>query len=147
MTTTRSGQVTRNGTTKVALKHVRRAMIILIAVWMLFIAGGVVFPPQGEVEGQRDAVVSLAPQEHRLYTPAQLVEDGHSDTLVISHFTGDVAKRGTGESMQQISVTDYCEEHADNDVTCFTPSEDATIGEAFTVRNWLLRSRGKPSLW
>lgn len=36
--------------------------------------------------------------------------------------------------MQQISVTDYCEKHTDNGVTCFIPSDDATIGEAFTVR-------------
>ena len=93
-----------------------------------------VFPPQGDVKGHSDAVVSLAPQEHRLYTATQLVENGHSDTLVISHFAGQVAKRGTGESMRQISVTDYCEEHADNGVICFTPSEDATIGEAFAVR-------------
>ena len=105
-----------------------------MAVWFLFIAGGVVFPPQGEVEGQSDAVVSLAPQEHRLYTATQLVENGHSEELLISWFAGDVAKRDTGESVRQISVTDYCEEHADNGVTCFTPSEDATIGEAFSVR-------------
>lgn len=134
MSITRRDQATRSGATKVALKHVSLAIITLIAVWFLFLSGGVVFPPQGEVEGQRDAVVSLAPQEHRLYTATQLVENGHSDTLIISHFAGDVAKRDTGESMRQISVTEYCVEHADDGVICFTPSEDATIGEAFSVR-------------
>ncbi|GAA4106158.1 ElyC/SanA/YdcF family protein [Enteractinococcus coprophilus] len=134
MTTPRSDQATRIGTTKVALKHVSLAIITLIAVWFLFLSGGVVFPPQGETEGQSDAIVSLAPQEHRLYTATQLVENGHIDTLVISHFAGQIAKRETGESTRQISVTDYCQEHADNGVTCFTPSEDATIGEAFAVR-------------
>lgn len=76
----------------------------------------------------------MAPQAHRLYTATQLVEIGHTDTLVISHFAGDMGKRSPGESTQQISVTDYCEEHSDNGVICFTPSEVATIGEAFAVR-------------
>ncbi|WP_150119339.1 hypothetical protein [Enteractinococcus helveticum] len=89
-------------------------------MWFLFIAGGVVFLPQGEAEGQSDAVVSLAPQEHRLYTVTQLIENGHSDTLIISWFVDDVAIRDTEESVRQISVTNYCEEHADNGVTCFT---------------------------
>lgn len=35
---------------------------------------------------------------------------------------------------QQIDVTEYCKEHCGNGIICFTPSEDATIGEAFAVR-------------
>ena len=69
------------------------------------------------------------------------MEGGHADTLVISHFADDIGIGigDSGESMQRISVTDYCEEHWDEGVICFTPSEDATIGEAFAVREIVAR--------
>lgn len=71
--------------------------------------------------------------EHRLYTAAQLVEDGRSDTLGISHFAGDVANRGT-LGADAADFGDRLLRVTDNGVTCFTPSKDATIGEEFTVR-------------
>src|SRR5699024_9034020 len=117
------------------LKLISRVVLALVVVWVLCISALVVFPPQGDTEGNSDAVVILAPQEHRLFTALQLVESGHTDSLVISHFAGDFGVHGSGESMQRITVTDYCEEHRDNGVVCFTPVEDATIGEAFSVRD------------
>lgn len=135
MPTTLSDKTTLKAEKKLPLKLISRVVLTLVVVWVLCISALVVFPPQGDTEGNSDAVVSLAPQEHRLFTALQLVESGHTDSLVISHFAGDFGVNGSGESMQRITVTDYCEEHRDNGVVCFTPVEDGTIGEAFSVRD------------
>ena len=95
----------------------------------------VIAPVQGEGECHSDAVVSLVPQEHRLFTVFQVVEADDPEALVISHFDGQMGLNGSGESQQQIDVTDYCEEHSGNGVICFITSEVATIGETFAVRD------------
>lgn len=135
MTTTLNHKKARVGIKPSPLKVFIRAAVALLVAWVLFFSGGVVFPVQGEVEAQSDAVVSLAPQEHRLFTALQVVEADDPEALVISHFDGQMGLNGSGESQQQIDVTDYCEEHSGNGVVCFTPSEVATIGEAFAVRD------------
>jgi hypothetical protein len=93
------------------------------------------FPEQGEIHNGSDAVVSLAPQHHRLYTASRLIEVGHTDTLVVSHFDGDVGFSDSAQQVDQVSITDYCNTHEGEGVICFTPDEVSTIGEAFTVRD------------
>lgn len=122
-------------TRKRKLKLFLRVGLSLVALWILFISANVLFPAQGATQSRSDAVVSLAPQCHRLYTATQLVDAGHTDTLVVSHFDGDVGISDSGEPINQVSVTDYCEAHKSNGVICFTPEEVATIGEVFTVRD------------
>ena len=134
MTTPLNDKKTRVGAKPSPLKVFIRAAVALLTVWVLFFSGGVVFPVQGEIESQSDAVVSLAPQKHRLFTALQVAEVDNPEALVISHFDGQMGLNGSGESQQQIDVTEYCQEHQGNGVICFTPSEDATIGEAIAVR-------------
>lgn len=123
---------------KVAKKRKQRIVIwaglALVALWIIYVSTNVLFPSQGEVHGRSDAVVSLAPQYHRLHTATQLMNTGHAETLAVSHFHDDV---GISESdpTNQVSVTDYCETHNGDGVICFTPEEIATIGEAFEIRD------------
>ena len=95
----------------------------------------VLFPSQGEVQTDRDAVVSLAPQVHRLATAERLMDAGHADTLVISYFEGDVSGRDADGTYAEIPVSEYCESDQRGENVCFTPEEIATIGEAFAVRD------------
>lgn len=104
-----------------------------MALWVVVVSAKVLFPAQGEIHGRSDAVVSLAPQHHRLYTTTQLVEAGHTDTLLVSHFDGDVGVNDAGQPVKQVSLTDYCAAHAGDGVRCFTSEEVATIGEVLTV--------------
>lgn len=93
----------------------------------------VLFPSQGELQTHSDAVVSLAPQYHRLATAERLLEAGHADTLVISYFAGDASSDGSGGLDAQVPVSDYCEDGGRDGIVCLTPEEVATIGEASTV--------------
>jgi hypothetical protein len=126
---------TQQETQKRPLKLLLRVVLAIIALWVVGVSAKVMFPSQGEVHVERDAVVSLAPQHHRLYTATRLTEVGHTDTLVVSHFDGDVGFSDAGQQVDQVSVTDYCDTHEGEGVICFTPDEVATIGEAFTVRD------------
>ena len=85
--------------------------------------------------GRKDsvAVVSLVPQEQRLFTVLQVVEADDPEVPVISHFDRQMGLTGSGEPQQQMDVTDFYEEHNGNCVICFTQSAVATIGEAFAV--------------
>jgi hypothetical protein len=109
--------------------------LVLIALWIVVVSAKVMLPAQGEIHEGSDAVVSLAPQHHRLYTATQLIEVGHADTLAVSYFDGDVAYSDFGQQGYQVSVTEYCDTRKGDAVICFTPDEVATIGEAFTVRD------------
>lgn len=40
--------------------------LTLVAAWVLYVSVNVLFPSQGEVRADRDAVVSLAPQPERV---------------------------------------------------------------------------------
>ena len=96
MTTTLNDKKTRVGVKPSPLKVFIRAAVVLLVAWVLFFSGGVVFPVQGEVEARSDAVVSLAPQEHRLFTALQVAEADDPEALLISHFDGQMGLDGSG---------------------------------------------------
>lgn len=104
----------------------------LLVGWGVFASINIVSPPQGNLNDRSDAVVSLAPQAHRLATAQQLVEAGTAETLVISYFPSDVSNDGPGTS--GVSVSEYCEGGRHENIMCFTPEENATIGEAYAIR-------------
>ena len=135
MRATLSVEETIQDTRKHPLKLLTRVGLAIIAAWIAVVSAKVMFPAQGEIHEGSDAVVSLAPQHHRLYTATRLIEVGQTDTLVVSHFDGDLAFSDAGQQVDRASVTDYCDTHEGDGVICFTPDEVATIGEAFTVRD------------
>jgi uncharacterized SAM-binding protein YcdF (DUF218 family) len=97
--------------------------------WFVYATVNIVSPSQGDLENRVDAVVSLAPQAHRLPLAQQWVADGAADTLAVSYFDHDTARiplNGTGEP---VPLEQHCElEH----VVCFRPA-DATAGEAVAL--------------
>lgn len=95
----------------------------------------IVSPVQGDLQSRSDAVVSLAPQTHRLPLAEQLVEGGNANTLVISYFPGDVSIGHASAADTRVPVSDYCEPAGRQGILCFTPEESATIGEARAVRD------------
>lgn len=107
---------------------------VLLVGWVVYVSIHIVSPSQGQLASGSNAVVSLAPQSHRLPLAEQLVEDGSADTLVISYFPGDVAIKGTGVAASRVPVSDYCEPAGQDGTRCFTPKKESTIGEAYAIR-------------
>lgn len=119
--------------TRGSLKIVGGLLVALWAVWVLFASIHIVSPSQGELQTRSDAVVSLAPQAHRLPLAEQLVEEEVADTLVISYFPDDVSRGGSGAADDPVPVSNYCESGGGEGIKCFTPEEAATIGEAYSI--------------
>ena len=128
-TSTRS-QVQR---TRRSLKVVSGLIVALLAAWVLFASVNIVSPSQGDLQSRSDAVVSLAPQAHRLPLAEQLVEESVADTLVISYFEGDVSGGSSDAADDRVPVSNYCESGGREGIVCFTPEEAATIGEAYSI--------------
>src|SRR5699024_4998213 len=120
--------------TRGSLKIVGGLLVALLAVWVLFASINIVSPSQGELQTRSDAVVSLAPQAHRLPLAEQLVAEDVADTLVISYFPDDVSGGGSGAAADPVPVSNYCASGGREGVLCFTPEETTTIGEAYSVR-------------
>lgn len=115
-----------------ALKIFSGIAIVAVIGWLAYATMNIVSPSRGDLNQRADVVVSLAPQQHRLPLAQQLVSGGVADTLLISYFDHD--------PMNSLSTTEgdaplsrYCEEDNANGVMCFTPEENATIGEAHAV--------------
>jgi len=119
--------------TRGSLKIFGGLLVALLAVWVLFASIHIVSPSQGELQTRSDAVVSLAPQAHRLPLAEQLVEEEVADTLVISYFPDDVRRGGSGAADDPVPVSNYCESGGREGIVCFTPEEAATIGEAYSI--------------
>lgn len=119
--------------TRGSLKIVGGLLVALLAVWVLFASINIVSPSQGELQTRSDAVVSLAPQAHRLPLAEQLVEEEVADTLVISYFPDDVSRGGSAATDDPVPVSNYCQSGGREGIVCFTPEEAATIGEAHTI--------------
>lgn len=104
-----------------------------MAAWVVFVSVQIVSPSQGDVHSHSDAVVSLAPQAHRLPLAEQLVGEEVADTLVISYFPDDVSRGGSGAADDPVPVSNYCESGGREGIKCFTPEEAATIGEVYSI--------------
>lgn len=104
----------------------------LLIAWLLIVTAKIVVPTQGAVHDRSNAVVSLAPQHHRLGAAEQLIAADHAEILAISYFEGDKRGVAPGET-DTVPVSNYCDA-AENQNVCFTPDEVSTIGEAFSVR-------------
>lgn len=118
--------------TRRGLKVLGGLAVAFVAGWFTFATSNILSPSQGAVHDRSDAVVSLAPQHHRLGMAEQLIAADHAETLAISYFEGD--KRGAApRETKTVPVANYCDA-AENQNVCFTPDEVSTIGEAFSVR-------------
>ncbi|MDN6358635.1 MAG: hypothetical protein L0K38_13215 [Yaniella sp.] len=120
--------------TRGGLKVVSGLVVALLAAWVLFASINIVSPSQGASQTRSDAVVSLAPQAHRLPLAEQLVAEDVADTLVISYFRDDVSGGGSGAAADPVPVSDYCASGGREGIKCFTSEETTTIGEAYSVR-------------
>lgn len=105
----------------------------LIVGWLVYTTVNILNPSQGDLDARSDAVVTLAPQYHRLPTAQQLIEDGVADTLVISYFDHDPLNSHLDPSAGSMPLRDYCEAEVSHAIVCFTPEENATIGEAYAI--------------
>lgn len=117
------------------LKVVGGVASVLLAGWVVYVSIHIVWPAQGQLASRSNAVVSLAAQSHRLALAEQLVEACSADTLVISYFPGDVSIQGAGGAASRVPVSEYCEPAGRQGIQCFTPEEESTIGEAYTIRD------------
>lgn len=103
---------------------------LLLIGWFVYASINILNPSQGTSQARADAVVSLAPQSQRLPVAQQLIADGVADTLVISYFDHDSMNHEPGTSNATMWLQSYCESEVEYEIVCFTPDEDATIGEA-----------------
>ena len=118
---------------RLGLKIAGGVVSVLIIGWIVYATVNILNPSQGELQTRSDAVVSLAPQSHRLPTAQQLISNGVADTLVISYFDHDPLNLDPGASADAVPLHAYCESEASYEIICFTPEENATIGEAYAI--------------
>lgn len=118
---------------RLGLKVAGGVVAAALIAWFFYATVNILNPSQGELQARSDAVVSLAPQSHRLPTAQQLISDGVADTLVISYFDHDPLNFGSGASVDAVPLHAYCESEAFYEIVCFTPEENATIGEAYAI--------------
>lgn len=113
------------------------AVVAVIAVvgWLAYATVNIMAPTQGDRSATVDAVISLAPQQNRLPVAQELIAAGVSDTLLISYFAHDSLNHrpGTGQGDHIKRLSTYCDEDGAVETICFTPTEDATIGEVHAI--------------
>lgn len=115
-----------------ALKIIAGVAMIGVIGWFAYASVNIVSPSQGDLDGKADVVVSLAPQHSRLPMAKQLISDDVAETLLISYFDHDpMNHQMTAKDGKPLSR--YCEDESENGVMCFTPTEDATIGEVLAI--------------
>lgn len=117
------------------LKVVGTVVAALLVGWVVFASLNIVSPTQGDLRTRSNAVVSLALRAHRLSPGEQLVDDRNGDTPVISYFPDDVSLTGAGANEFGVPVSDYCESNGREGILCFPPEKNATIGEAYAIRD------------
>lgn len=125
----RRGRSRRKGRTVVALA------VIAVVGWLVYTTVNILAPAQGERTAPVDALISLAPQQHRLPLAQELIAAGASDTLLISYFDHDPMNDlpPAGQQDDVKSLAEQCDADADSRIMCFTPEEDATIGEVHAI--------------
>lgn len=117
------------------LKVVSFAIVVAAVGWLVYATVNIVSPSSDELQTSSDAVVSLAPQQNRLPLAKQLIADGVADTLVISYFAHDPMNNVAETAGETQPLSSYCELERADGVLCFTPEEDATIGEAHALED------------
>lgn len=118
---------------RLSLKVAGGVVGALVLGWLIYATVNILHPAQGNLDARSDAVVSLAPQFHRLPVAQELIQAGVADTLVISYFDHDPLNFDLDASVGSMPLQDYCEAEASFEIVCFTPEENATIGEAYAV--------------
>lgn len=116
-----------------AWKIVGGVTAVVLVGWLVYASVNIVAPRQGNLQAQSDAVVSLAPQEQRLPTAQQLIADDVAGTLLISYFGHDPMNNIAASADGLMPLANYCEPGEKPEIVCFTPEEDATIGEASAI--------------
>lgn len=112
--------------------------------WLIYATANILDPSQGDLQAQSDAIVSLAPQTFRLPLAQQLVTQEAADTLLISYFDHDPLNFHTDPTLD-VPLSEFCEAEAPYEILCFTPEENATIGETYAVAQ-IARERSWNSL-
>ncbi|WP_022869722.1 YdcF family protein [Yaniella halotolerans] len=115
-----------------ALKIFAGVAIIGAIGWFAYASVNIVLPSQGALDDKADVVVSLAPQQNRLPMAKQLISDDVAETLLISYFDHDPMNHQM-TAKDGVPLSRYCEDESENGVMCFTPAEDATIGEVHAI--------------
>ncbi|GAA3613435.1 ElyC/SanA/YdcF family protein [Enteractinococcus coprophilus] len=117
------------------LKMISGIMATLVIGWLLFVTLNVIYPPQGDLESPRDAVVSLSPQDYRLPLAEEVFANTGTNTLVISYVEPRPGRLGDYAPQLPEAVIEYCDTDTPEDVVCLAPVEISTIGEAFAVND------------
>lgn len=113
------------------LKLIVGIVVAAIVGWLTYATVHILAPAQGQLQKSTDAVVSLAPQPDRLPLAQQQIDNGNAETLVVSYFDHDPLNYSTDTS--DAPLKDYCNSEASYTIICFTPEENATIGEAYEI--------------
>jgi hypothetical protein len=119
------------------LKIISGIVVTLVVGWFIFATVMIYIPPQGDVEAETDAVVSLSPPPYRLPLAQELYANDRADRLAISYVPVDPRHFNAEWVAAWEPAENYCEEgtaQADEHISCFTPEEVSTRGEAYAVR-------------
>ncbi|HEY4577810.1 MAG TPA: hypothetical protein VIG67_08165 [Yaniella sp.] len=136
MTSRGSASKGRPRSTKhLGIKLVGAAVMVVLIGWLIYATVNILHPTQGQLQGRSDAVVSLAPQTHRLSTAQELIGNGMAETLMISYYDHDPLNGSSGASEASGLLSTYCDSDPEYEILCFTPEENATIGEAYAISN------------
>lgn len=119
------------------LKIISGVVVALVVGWFIFASVSIYNPPQGDVEARTDAVVSLSPPPYRLPLAEELYANDRAPRLAISYVPVDPRHFNAEWVTAWEPAERYCEEatpEMDENISCFTPEEISTRGEAHSVR-------------
>lgn len=118
------------------LKIISGIVVALVVAWFIFASVNISRPPQGDVEARTDAVASLSPPPYRLPLAEDLFAQGHADHLLISYVPVDPRHFNAEWVAAWEPAEEHCEEkpEEENNISCFTPEEISTRGEAHAIR-------------
>lgn len=131
----RSERQDRTTTSTRRLRRIVLAFVAVVVCWLIFISVNIVFPAQGRSDSGVDAMVSLAPQFNRLPTAMRLVEETDQSVLLISYFPHDPYMDDAVPLGESPAFDAYCADAEDDRLSCFTPEDASTLGEASAIRD------------
>ena len=118
------------------LKIISGIVVALVVGWFIFASVNIYHPSQGDIEARTDAVVSLSPPPYRLPFAEDLFAKGHADQLAISYVPVDPRHFNAEWVAAWEPAEKHCEEEPaeEENISCFTPVEISTRGEAHAIR-------------
>ena len=111
-------------------------MALILLLWLIFLNSRILSHTAitSTTAQPSNVLISLAPGQYRLSTSLQLLEEGVSDELYVSWGGRPVSEESVLFTEVQ-RETALCSDLSLEQIYCFVPERNTTLGEALTIRD------------